>query len=234
MPRSGCLTIKPDRHQQQQPRDQEVERAQLAFAALEPPREHQRHRDLHDLARLDHTPTLSQRVAPFFGRCRTARSRSAARRRRCRAAPRSASACCGDTCATTNSTPSGEQHVARVVDEARAVSRSRPSTSSPGRAPPAAATARPAGRRSRSRSAAARCQSEGLSKTALIGGAHGLGAGGGASSRSGDRGRRPTPSTVLPFSGTASIGRGVPIGAVDWPWRVAAMSASLGYWPEST
>ena len=43
----------------------------------------------------------------------------------------------------------------------------------------------------------------------------------GASLRSATR-APATPSTVLPFSGTASIARGMPIGAADLPSRVAA------------
>src|SRR5207253_2049266 len=39
------------------------------------------------------------------------------------------------------------------------------------------------------------------------------------------------PLTVLPGSATSATARGLPIGAVDVPARVATMSSSLGYWP---
>ena len=54
VPRSGCLTIRPTGTSSSSAGDHEVGRVQLAFALLEPPGQHQRHRDLQDLARLDH------------------------------------------------------------------------------------------------------------------------------------------------------------------------------------
>ena len=39
---------------------------------------------------------------------------------------------------------------------------------------------------------------------------------------------------ALAGSGTSVARRGVPMGAADWPLRVAAISSSLGYWPSST
>ena len=48
----GLLHDQADRNRQQHGAHREVERAQLAFALLEPPGQHQRHRDLQDFAGL--------------------------------------------------------------------------------------------------------------------------------------------------------------------------------------
>ena len=45
VPRSGCLTIRPTGTSSSTAGDHEVEHAQLAFALLEPPGQHQRHRE---------------------------------------------------------------------------------------------------------------------------------------------------------------------------------------------
>jgi hypothetical protein len=67
VPRSGCFMMSADRHHQQQAGHGEVQRPQLAFAFLEPPGQHQRHRDLEDFAGLDDGDAhdCSQRVAPL-------------------------------------------------------------------------------------------------------------------------------------------------------------------------
>ena len=56
-----------DRHRQKPQRSDKIERAQLAFALLEPPGQHQRHGDFQDFARLNHDTDIEPAPGAFLG-----------------------------------------------------------------------------------------------------------------------------------------------------------------------
>ena len=66
-PQIGLLHDEPHRHRQQQAGYREIQCAQLAFALLEPPSQHQGHADLQELARLNHHPQVDPALRPFLG-----------------------------------------------------------------------------------------------------------------------------------------------------------------------
>ena len=135
--------------------------------------------------------------------------------------------------------------------------RSRPSTSITSPAAASSSTARPSGTSKPVKTGRSRCRQRGLvedgdsspalpgarcgglcrltgcaadAATATAAGAEADGSGGSPGNATGGS-RRPRRLSSRPAAAPTAAGRGVPIGAVDWPSRVAAMSSSLGYWP---
>jgi hypothetical protein len=97
----GLLHDQPDRHRQQHAGHQEIERAQLALALLEPPGQHQRHGDLQDFAGLDDDAHVQPAPRALLGDAETPPPRSAGHARTYSGTARAIRRC-GGTCATTN------------------------------------------------------------------------------------------------------------------------------------